>query len=113
VIPIASIQLPGVVCIRSKARAHAPALKKDAEHRDYRLERLTADAAFIDDLIAVREQAARGGLDGDKWMYLVKALLACPLPYRHTTERQITRRTRFDGKWISIVVLVQLAIGLE
>lgn len=101
-IPIASIQLPEVVSFRSKPKVDTPALKKDGEHRDYRLERLTADAAFIDDLAAVREQAESGGLNGDKWMYLVKALLACPLPYRRITERQITRRTRFDGKWISI-----------
>ena len=69
--------------------------------RDYVREKCEADIAFINNLAAVREQADSGSVV-DKWMYLIKALLACPLPYRPTFKRQITRRTRFDGKWISI-----------
>jgi hypothetical protein len=70
--------------------------------RDYRAERLRADALFIDNLVHIRERTVQGELGHDKWMCLVKVLLDCPLPYRPTAQRQVTRRTRFQNQWISI-----------
>ena len=101
-IPVADIQLLEPVRLRQESWTTDPVLKKDTRFRDHRQEKLAADSVFINDLIAVRERAECGDLDDDKGMYLVKALLACPLPYRSIPERQITRRTRFDGKWVSI-----------
>jgi hypothetical protein len=76
--------------------------KQGSSARDYAHEKRAAALAFINDIASVRDQAESGSITGDKWMYLIKALLACPLPYRPTPKRQITRRTRFDGRWISI-----------
>jgi hypothetical protein len=90
-----SIELPGV----EPTSGPTPGAKLT---RDYRAERLRASALFVEDLANIREQAARGTLDRDKWMCLVKVLLACPLPYRPTVLRQIPRRTRFSNRWVTI-----------
>lgn len=70
--------------------------------RNYRSERARADIVLIDNLVTIREHAEQGELDHDKWMCLVKVLLACPLPYRPTALRQVTRRTRFQNQWVTI-----------
>ncbi len=98
-IPVSSIRIPGLDELQYRS---PPASGRISSARDYLYEKHAADVAFINDLAAVREQAESGSIVDDKWMYLVKALLACPLPYRPTSKRQITRRTRFDGRWISI-----------
>ena len=90
-----SLELPGV-------RLGSSSTPGAGIQRDYRSERLRADAVFIENLVAIREQAEVGELDRDKWMYLVKVLLACPLPYRPTTLTQITRRTRFLNQWVTV-----------
>jgi hypothetical protein len=99
VIPVSCIRIPELDDLEYDTIArpsHGPSA------RDYERERRAADVAFINDLAIIREKAEGGGIVDDKWMYLVKALLACPLPYRPTSKRQITRRTRFDGRWVSI-----------
>ena len=71
-------------------------------HRDYQAEREAAAVALAYKVAAIREQAGNGTLDDDRWMHFIKVLLACPLPYRKTALRQITRRTRFGGKWVTL-----------
>lgn len=99
-IPVSSICIPELNDLSCESMPSVP--QKGSSSRDYAHEKRVANVAFINDLVAVREQAETGSIVNDKWMYLVKALLACPLPYRPTSKRQIARRTRFNGRWISI-----------
>lgn len=74
-----------------------------ARTRDYRRECQRGRRALIEQAVTIREHADDGTLSGDKWMYLVRVLLDCPLPYRPTTARQITRRTRVTKGWVSVI----------
>jgi hypothetical protein len=81
-------------------------LKSEHQNRrDYRREKQVANMVLVNKLITVREQADSGALDNENWMYLIRALIACPLPYRATTQEKITRRTYFDKKWFKVTYL--------
>jgi hypothetical protein len=59
---------------------------------------------YVNRVMAVteRSEAIAHGRTDTEWILVAKALCDCPLPYRPTEERQITKRTRFDGKWVKI-----------
>jgi hypothetical protein len=59
---------------------------------------------YVNRVVAVAEstdEIANGRTDTE-WILVAKALCDCPLPYRPTKERQITKRTRFNGKWVKV-----------
>ena len=59
---------------------------------------------FSNRVTAVADSAATiaNGRTDKEWILVAKALCDCPLPYRPTDERQITKRTRFDGQRVKI-----------
>ena len=88
----------------------APELRRDldvpppAQGRDYEAEKLKGSLNLINRVVSITENAAaiaKGRTDTD-WILISKALSDCPLPYRPTQERQITKRTRFDGRWVKV-----------
>jgi len=52
--------------------------------------------------VTERSEAIANGRTDTEWILVAKALCDCPLPYRPTQERQITKRTRFDGRRVKI-----------
>lgn len=101
-IPISSIRCPELAYADGTASFEIAHRIGKLNRRDFRKEKQAADMVLVNKLVTLREQAGSGALDDDKWMYLIKALIACPLPYRPTAQRQITLRTYFDKKWFTV-----------
>lgn len=77
--------------------------RRETLTRDYRSERQRGRLRLIEQALAIREQASSDQLSDDRWMYLVRVLLDCPLPYRPTPARKIRRRTRLANGWVSVI----------
>jgi Replication initiator protein A len=52
--------------------------------------------------VADSADAIANGRTDTEWILVAKALCDCPLPYRRTKETKVTKRTRFDGKWVKV-----------
>jgi Replication initiator protein A len=59
---------------------------------------------YVNRVVAVAEstdEIANGRTDTE-WILVAKSLCDCPLPYRPTEQTKITKRTRFNGKWVKV-----------
>jgi hypothetical protein len=88
-------------------RAHGVTPKPTPKKkRNYTAERSVAATKYVNRIATIRENAeentlANGHTETD-WIVIAKALSDCPLPFRPTKSRQLTKRTRFDGKWCDV-----------
>lgn len=74
------------------------------QQRDYATEKQKGSLLFIDRVASVAESkhVFANGRAATEWILISKSLIDCPLPYRPTHQRQITKRTRFDNKWVKV-----------
>lgn len=61
---------------------------------------------LLEAVMEVRERA-EGGILGkaktaDEWLLAANVLIDCPLPFRPTRDRQVTRRTRFHNAFVTV-----------
>ncbi len=82
---------------------------KQKSERDYAKERQAALANSVDRLVELRGHRDTGVL-GDEVIKMAQALILCTLPYRQTSERQLTRSARLsDGSTLRVSFTAGLA----
>jgi Plasmid encoded RepA protein len=72
--------------------------------RNYIAEKQVGSLRFIDRVATIAESKdvfANGRTEGE-WVLIARSLIDCPLPYKPSKERQITRRTRLRGNWVNV-----------
>jgi hypothetical protein len=96
-LPIASIATPE---IRRELGVTTP----PRQGRDYDAQKRQGALRYVGCVVSIAENAGAiaNGCTDTEWILLARALADCPLPYRPTQERQITKRTRFDGVWVKV-----------
>ncbi|MCL2659492.1 MAG: replication initiator protein A [Acidobacteriaceae bacterium] len=59
---------------------------------------------YVDRVASIAENASvyANGRTDTAWILIARALADCPLPYRPTEKRQITKRTRFGDAWVRV-----------
>jgi len=71
-----------------------------------RLEKQRGLSNLLEAVIQVREQAEDGSLGkgrtAEGWLLAANVLIDCPLPFRPTRERQVTRRTRYHNAFVTV-----------
>jgi len=74
------------------------------QSRDYEAEKRQGSLRYVDRVVSIAENTAAiaNGRTDTEWILIARALADCPLPYRPTKERQITKRTRFNGTWVKV-----------
>lgn len=93
--------IASIVTPKKRRKVGEPASTQD---RDYTAEKQQGALRYVDRVATIAENtgAIANGRTDTEWILIARALSDCPLPYRPTTERQITKRTRFDGTWVSV-----------
>ena len=63
-------------------------------------------STLLEAVMEVRERAEEGsignGKTAEEWLLAANVLIDCPLPFRPTRDRQVTRRTRFHNAFVTI-----------
>ena len=79
---------------------------RDPTARSFHAEKTRAQSRHLEQIIQIREASEDGSLGrgrtAKEWLMVAQALVDCPLPFRPTAERQVSRRTRSRGSFITI-----------
>jgi len=74
--------------------------------RSFQAEKARAQSRHLEQIIQLREASEDGSLGrghtAKEWLMVAQALVDCPLPFRPTTDRQVSRRTRSRGSFITV-----------
>ncbi|MCL2659622.1 MAG: replication initiator protein A [Acidobacteriaceae bacterium] len=72
--------------------------------RNHQAEKQQGALRYVDRVASIAENASvfANGRTDTEWILIARALADCPLPYRPTQKRQITKRTRFGDAWVKI-----------
>jgi hypothetical protein len=93
------------VFIQDSAQGDIALLKTPRQPKvSFEAEKQQGALHFVNRVLDITENSAviaKGRTDRE-WIMVVKALCDCPLPYKPTDETKITKRTRFDGKWVKV-----------
>jgi hypothetical protein len=69
-------------------------------------ERDRGSLRYIERVASIRDSVDSGSLGlgktCNKWILLSQVLIDCPLPFRPSRNRQVTTRTRSQGRWIKV-----------
>jgi hypothetical protein len=83
---------------------HSLSIKQASKERDYKAESQQGSLRYIERVATIADNTDRiaNGRTDTEWILIARALSDCPLPYQQTDETKITKRTRFDGKWVKV-----------
>ncbi len=79
---------------------------RSSERKPSKLEKEFGLSNLMESAMRIREAAQDGSIGrsrtADDWLLVAQVLIDCPLPFRPTKLRQVTRRTRFHDSFVTI-----------